>query len=233
MATKKKVVKLKVDKVKAAAKRKELNAIHKKKTAKAAGTGNPALDRANAVAKKGKAAKVTKAIKVAATGGADVVKREKPANPQFFGRPKVQKVVDPAKVKAERNAQHESMMRVPWYAEHRAQSIELWVARRKAIAAKDQPAVDKINRKLEKINKEREKARADWKAAGGKIPPAVSVKAEKAKPKAAKKAKKITPKDEEPAGDATEPAGEGAGGEADYVDAGEAEQGSGADQSAE
>jgi len=191
------------------AKREELNKIHKAKTS---GTGNSALDRANAVAKKG-ATRVTKAIKKAATGGAEVVKK---AKPQFFGRPKAKKEIDPEKVKAERNAQHQRMMRVPWYAEHRAKSIELWVARRAAQAAGDAAEVEKINRKLDRINKERDKARAEWKAAGSVIPDVAPEKEEKptrAKKSGGKKAaaKKSRKKKDQPPVDeqaATETIGE-------------------------
>lgn len=180
MAKKKSSVKAMVKKIKAEAKAKR----------EKSGTGNAALDRANAVAKKGAPKKG--AVKAAAKKAESTGKPK----PQFFGRQKAKKEVDPAKVKAERNAQHERMMRVDWYRDYRANSIALWVERRKAEAAGDKDAIEKINRKLERVNRERDKAKADWKAAGSVIPdeaPAVKEpkkKAEKKAPAAKKKAAK-------------------------------------------
>lgn len=177
--------------------------------AKKGTTGNAALDRANAVAKKGPKAT---AKKIAGTVDQAAAKAVQKAKPQFFGRPKVKKPVDQEKVKAERNALHQRMMRVPWYAEHRTESIELWVARRAAIAAKDTAKVEQINAKLERVNKKRDKARAEWKAAGSIIPDEPIAKPEKqtkkaAKKPAAKKAKKVKKVKKQPQ-EPAEPAGD-------------------------
>lgn len=211
---------VKTSKAEAAAKRKALNA--KAKAAKA--TGNTALERANAVAKKGAAkglgaaaadfiAKNTKAKKGSKKGpkeltnllrididaaadkavqGADLppVTTNAKKAPQFFGRKKVAKEVDPVKVREQRNATHAQMMQLDWYADYRKDSIELWVERRKAEAAGDTAAIDKINKKLDSIARKRDKAKAEWKAAGAKLP--ALPKTEKPEPvkKAAKKGKK-------------------------------------------
>lgn len=174
----------------------------KAESAKKKGTGNTALDRANAVEKKGKAApvkkagsKVVKAVEKALTkkvvkkGAKAVVKAIEGAvdavtapakKTQFFGRPKVtKKDVDPVKVKAERNAQHAAMMQLDWYRDYRVDSIALWVERRKAEADGDDVAIERINAKLDKISAKRDKARAAWKAEGSKVPTAVPAKAEK------------------------------------------------------
>jgi hypothetical protein len=165
--------------------------------AKKGGAVNEALARANKVA--GKAATATRE-KI--EKGVDTILGKGKKAPQFFGRKKATAAQrDPEKVKAERNALHQKMMRVKWYAEHRAASIELWVARRAAQAAKDTAEVEKLNRKLERINKERDAAREAWVKKGSVIPDAAPVKAEKKaaakkepKPKAAKKSGKRSKK---------------------------------------
>lgn len=160
--------------------------------------GNPALDRANAAAGKSKLQKLNKTLTDVLIGGKKIAGTiDKAAakavskKPQFFGRKKAASQKDPEKVKAERNALHEKMMRVPWYAEHRAESIKAWVARREALKAKDGAEVDKINRKLDRINKERDAAREAWVKKGSVIPDAAPVKKEK---KAAAPKKEKAPK---------------------------------------
>lgn len=147
----------------------------KAKRAAAKGTGNPALDRANREAGKKIAGGIDKAA------GAALAKLTGKKGPQFFGRPKVKKAVDPEKQNELRRKEHAKLMQVPEFAEYRKKSIALWVQRRKLIAANaPQSEIEAINVKLEKLAKKRKAALGKPAAKPEKIAKAKKAKKEKA-----------------------------------------------------